>query len=151
MLKKFLKITNLVHTSKFVGKKDISSAKAKKNGVSIIKKCEAVVRTAIKYTHIKGVIPKSYENDNWESWFEHSDVKGVVQHKKDHDKKYLQLYPVRGKKIKTSIVATVDTDNLESLYQLGLVTKASLPKQYSEEEVRVMTLSVDNITKFGNR
>lgn len=131
--------------------KDISSARAKKNGVTIIKKCEALVRTAIKYTHIKGVVPKSYENDGWESWFEHSDIRGMVQHKKDDSKKYLQLYPIKGKKIKTNIVATIETDNLENLYKLGLITKASLPQELvDEDEVRVMTLSLDNITKFGN-
>ena len=66
-------------------------------------------------------------------------------------KKYLQLYPIKGKKIKTKIVATVETDNLENLYKLGLITKASLPQEYAEDEVRVMTLSLDNITKFGNK
>ena len=128
--------------------KDISSARAKKNGVTIIKKCEALVRTAIKYTHIKGVVPST--NEDYTSWFEHSDVRGMVQHKKDDSKKYLQLYPIKGKKIKTKIVATIETDNLENLYKLGLVTKASLPQEYEEDEVRVMTLSLDNITKFGN-
>ena len=131
--------------------KDISSARAKKNGVTIIKKCEALVRTAIKYTHIKGIVPKSYENSEWETWFEHSDVRGMVQHKNDESKKYLQLYPINGKKIKTKIVATVETDNLENLYKLGFITKASLPQEsVDEDEVRVMTLSLDNITKFGS-
>ena len=129
--------------------KDISSSRAKKNGITIVKKCEALVRTAIKYRNIKGVVPKSYENEDYESWFEHSDVRGMVQHKKDSGKKYLQVYPIKGKKIKTKIIATVETDNLENLYQLGLITKASLPKEYEEDEIRVMTLSVDNITKFG--
>ena len=132
---------------KICWEKDISSARAKKSGVTIIKQCEALVRTAIKYKNIKGVVPST--NENYESWFEHSDVKGMVQHKKDSEKKYLQLYPVKGQKIKTKVIATIETDNLEDLYKLGLITKASLPQEYNDEDIQVMTLSVDNITKFG--
>lgn len=128
--------------------RDISSARAKKNGVTIIKQCEALVRTAIKYNNIKGVTPSS--NENYEPWFKHSELRGMIQHKKDSEKKYLQLYPVKGKKIKTKIIATIETDNLNELYNLGLITKASLPQETDADEVQVMTLSIDNVTRFGN-
>lgn len=137
--------------------KDISSANAKKNGITIMKHYEAIVRTGINYRNIKEVAindnaNKNSNNEHKSSWYKHSDIKGVVQHKEDENKKYLQVFPVKGKEIKTKIVATVDENKLEKLYELGLITKAGLNKQYSkleENEVIVKTISFDNITKFG--
>ena len=141
--------------------KDISSTKAKNLGILIIKKCEGVLRTCINYKNVKR--SPLYKDDNInndvnssskkKSWFEHSQIRGVVQSKSNADKKYLQLYPVKGQKIKTQIIIEFDTKcenekiKLENLYELGLIKKSDLVVR--EEEPIVMTLDINNITKFG--
>lgn len=126
--------------------KDISSAKAKKQGITITKRCEGIVRTGINYKNVKNVVVSESSQDHV-SWFEHCDMKGLIQSKSDNSKKYLQLYPVKGNKIKTVIASTnIYESNLEKLYELGYITKSSLTKT---DELIVMNLGIENIIKFG--
>lgn len=124
--------------------RDISSARAKKQGITIIKKCEGIVRTGINYRNVKNATIS--ENPEHESWFEHCNIRGLVQSKSDNSKKYLQLYPVKNNKIKQKISSNIEETNIEKLYELGYVTKSSLNKS---DKLIVITLGIENIVKFG--
>lgn len=139
---------------KVVWEKEISSAKAKKSNVKVMKRCEGIVRAGVTYANIglvKEILANKAQNeitDSRPSWFEHIG-NGIVQHKTNTEKKYLQLFFVNNKKIKSKIsVEGVDTTNANELYELGLITKADLPKQ-NDEPLVTMTISVENIVSFG--
>ena len=142
---------------KVVWEKEISSAKAKKSNIKIMKRCEGVVRAGISYANIelvKNILCNNNTNINdvenkRPSWFEHIGD-GIVQHKTNKDKKYLQLFFVNGSKIKSKIsVSDSNIDNdVNKLYELGLITKADLPKQ-NDEPLITMTIGLENILSFG--
>lgn len=139
---------------KVVWEKEISSAKAKKSNIKVMKKCEGIVRAGVTYANIglvKEILANKSQNEetnNKPSWFEHIG-NGIVQHKTNNEKKYLQLFFVNNNKIKSNIsVEGVNTTNANELYELGLITKADLPKQ-SDEPLVTMTIGVENIVSFG--
>lgn len=135
---------------KVTWERDISSAKARKQGISVTKECEGVVRVGINYNSLKALQGVERSEDRKPSWFEHCQnaPKGIIQSKSDTDKKYLQVFTVPGSKIKTSI----STNNNETscsadqLYKLGLITKAALN---NKDELNTFTLNVENIKSFG--
>lgn len=145
---------------KVVWEKDIASAKARKQGISIIKRCEGVVRAGITYTNISivkdilaGKTAEELENKR-ESWFTHCEEgMGLIQNKKSPEKKYIQLFFVNGKKIKSCVSYTnseeVGGKSFSELYDMGYITKADLPKSDEEEPLITMTLSLDNLVSFG--
>ena len=141
---------------KVVWEKEVSSAKARKQGITVIKRCEGVVRAGITYANIalvKEILSHSNHNNDdakKESWFEHIG-NGIVQHKKDSSKKYLQLFFVNSKKIKSTFKISGLNEELsgDKLYEEGLITKADLPKQV-DEPMLTMTVSLDHILSFGN-
>lgn len=140
---------------KVVWEKDIANANAKKQGISIIKRCEGVVRAGITYANISvvkdilnGKTEEELENKK-HSWFTHcEDCKCLIQSKKDNDKKYIQLFFVKGKKIKSYVTVDGKKQSLSKLYEDGLITKSNLCNS-NDEEMITMTLSLDNIVSFG--
>ena len=131
--------------------KDISSAKAKKQGTEVRKKCKGVVRLGINYNNIKSIIDSlpTFDDKEFkkESWFTHcEDNRCLVKSKKDEEKKYLQIFTVPGCKIKSSIEVNGEKQSADNLYEQGLITKSSLP---NSEQLVTMTLSIDNIVKIG--
>lgn len=127
--------------------REVSSAKAKKAGIKISKKSAGLIRTDVNYSALAAV--QGIERGEKESWFEHY-RKGLLQSKKDSSKKYLQAFPVPGKKI--SSVMVVDTGSevyecdAEKLYADGLITKAALGSKTGTD---TFIVSVENITSFG--
>lgn len=137
--------------------RDVSSAKAKKQNIQVIKKSSGLIRTDINYNSLAAVREKSQENSSIEvdvkkeSWFEHY-KKGLLQSKKDAEKKYLQAFPVNGNAIKATFTvinlndrSTVEVCG-EQLYEDGLITKAALGDKTGTE---TFIVSVDNIISFG--
>ena len=99
---------------------------------------------------VKSLMSQSVEEgkEHKSSWFEHVG-KGIVQHKQNTDKKYLQLFFVNNKKIRSTFtLMSGEKVNANDLYEQGLITKADLPKQ-SNEPMITMTVSIDNIVSFG--
>ena len=130
--------------------RSIESAKAKKLNHSIVKHSKGVIRTEVNYQNLEKVLNQLNDNNSSEkkeSWFEHY-TKGILQSKKNPEKKYLQAFPVPGKKINTYYSLNGEIVNPFDLYEQGLITKASLPNSTSEE-LLTFTLSVDNIISFG--
>ena len=128
--------------------RSIESAKAKKLNHKIVKHSKGIVRTEINYQNLEKVLNQANSNNNEkkESWFEHY-TKGILQSKKDPSKKYLQAFPISGKKIKTQYLLDGKEVNPQDLYEQGLITKAALPNQ--ADELLTFALNVDNIISFG--
>ena len=135
---------------KITWERDISSAKAKKQGISVTKECEGVVRVGINYNSLKALQGVERSEDRKPSWFEHCQdtPKGIIQSKSDNDKKYLQVFTVPGSKIKTSISTNNNETSrtVDQLYEMGLITKAALS---DKDELNTFTLNVENIKSFG--
>lgn len=135
---------------KITWERDISSAKAKKQGISVTKECEGVVRVGINYNSLKALQGVERSEDRKPSWFEHcqNTPKGIIQSKSDNDKKYLQVFTVPGSKIKTSISTNNNetSSTADQLYEMGLITKAALS---DKDELNTFTLNVENIKSFG--
>lgn len=128
--------------------RNIESAKAKKLNHKIIKHSKGIIRTEVNYQNLERVLNQPTSNgEKKESWFEHY-TKGIIQSKKNPEKKYLQAFPVPGKKILTYY--SIDGKEVDpfQLYSEGLITKAALPTTDSEQ-LLTFTLSVDNIITFG--
>lgn len=132
---------------KIAWEREVSSAKAKKAGIKVIKKSEGIFRVDIAYDNLQAV--KGMErNTEYESWFKHSEIhKAILESKKDESKKYLQVFTGANQKVKTEMVVGEEVRKPEDLYEEGLITKAALP---SGEPTLTFTLGLDNITVFGN-
>ena len=123
--------------------KDISSAKAKKQGIKILKKSSGIIRTEINYENLKSV--QNIEMGNKESWFEHY-TKGILQSKKDSSKKYLQAFPIPNKNISVNIfVNGMEEENIQSLYEKGLINKDALT---NVSVLNTIIVGVKNIKNF---
>lgn len=134
--------------------REVSNAKCKKSGLTVIKNCNGVVRAAINYNNLKAV--KALQDTNFEnnktSWFEHFS-RGLVQNKQDTSKKYLQLFTTNNHKINSSYIV-LDAENKicmfnrtpEELYEMGMINKSELS---SADKLATFTLNVENIVKFG--
>lgn len=138
---------------KVIWSSDVSSAKAKKSGVEVTKNCEGLVRVGINYSNLKAVqeqLALRDENEpKKESWYTHSEVnRCLVESKKDTEKKYLQVFTIPGKKIKSYMTVGHSKFKVsaDKLYELGLITKSALP---NNDEMHVFTLAIDKIKSFG--
>ena len=135
---------------------DVSSAKAKKSGITVTKTCEGLVRVGINYNNLKAVQAQLAERDEnqpkKESWYTHSQLNScLVESKNDSEKKYLQVFTVPGKKIKSLMTINGDcASNVsvspDDMYAMGYITKSAMP---NGQEVNVFTLALDKITSFG--
>lgn len=127
--------------------KDISSAKAKKQGIKVVKRSSGLIRTEVNYESLKAI--QDSERGDKESWFEHYS-KGILQHKKDPNKKYLQAFPIPGKKIKNIMVVSDGKSTYEceahKLCEQGIINKSALS---NVENLDTFIIGVENITRFG--
>ena len=90
-------------------KSDLVNASAKKQGITVEKYSEAIVRLGINYSNIKKVQLKRAEQEASGIeikpaviWFKHStDIPCLIEHLKDENKKYLQIFT--GPKTKTKV------------------------------------------------
>ena len=139
---------------RLVWERDVSSAKAKKQNIRIVKKSSGLIRTDINYSALASIQEKKSDKEEVvekkESWFQHY-RKGLLEHKSNPEKKYLQAFPMNGNAIKsTFIVIDENNSNKESigedLYEAGLITKAALGDKTGTE---TFIVSVDNIISFG--
>ena len=127
--------------------REISSAKAKKQGLNIVKKSEGIFRVDIAYDNLKAMQGVE-RNTEYESWFKHSRIhNAILESKKDESKKYLQVFTGANTKVKTQTLVAGEQKDIFSLYEDGLVTKAALPN--NNEAPLTFTLSLDNIVTFG--
>lgn len=132
---------------KVTWERDVSSAKAKKQGISITKECVGLVRVGINYNALKALQGVERSEDRKPSWFEHcEESKGLIQSKNDSSKKYLQVFTVPGSKIKSTMITNGQVEAANVLYDMGLITKAALS---NNEELHTFTLNVENIKSFG--
>ena len=138
---------------RIVWERDVSSAKAKKQTIQVIKHSTGLIRTDIDYHNLAAVQEKETSNpdaEKRESWFQHY-RKGLLEHKKQPEKKYLQAFPMNGNAIKNVFTITYDDGKVEEksgddLYEAGLITKAALGDKTGTE---TFIVSVDNIISFG--
>ena len=130
--------------------RNIESAKAKKLGYQVVKHSKGLIRTEINYSNLEKVLNQSniVSEDKKESWFEHYN-KGILQSKKNPEKKYLQAFPIPGRKIKAEYLLNGKPVNPSELYEQGLITKASLPNSDDGEELLTFSVSIDNLISFG--
>ena len=132
--------------------RNIESAKAKKLGFEIIKKSNGLIRTEINYQNLQKVLAKLSANNDptekKESWFEHYS-KGILQNKKNPEKKYLQAFPITHSKIISTYLLNGEQADPYALYEQGLITKAALPS-IDTAELLTFTISIDNLVEFGN-
>ena len=127
--------------------REIGSAKAKKLGLSVVKRSEGVFRIDIAYDNLKAMQGVE-RNTEYESWFKHSSLhNAILESKKDESKKYLQVFTGANTKVKTQTIIAGEQKDIFSLYEDGLVTKAALPN--NNEAPLTFTLSLDNIITFG--
>ena len=128
--------------------REVTSAKAKKQGVVVYKHSKGLVRTDVNYRNLASVKDRPVVEGK-ESWFEHIG-NGLLQSKKDDSKKYLQAFPVRGKKIKSTLTVVDETGvyqaTAEELYEKGYVNKDVLPVS---QQLDTFIVSVENIIAFG--
>lgn len=76
---------------------EIGSKAAEKLGIKVTKESEATVRLGVNYSHLKKVREKlSLREENGRvPWFQHSGIFNLfVEHKKDNNKQYLQVFPI---------------------------------------------------------
>ena len=126
--------------------REIGSAKAKKLGLSVVKKSEGVFRVDIAYDNLKAVQGVE-RNADYESWFKHSSLhSAILESKKDESKKYLQVFTGANTKVKTQTFIGEEQKDIYNLYEEGLVTKAALP---NKDVSLTFTLNLDNIVTFG--
>ena len=140
---------------RLIWERDVSSTKAKNQNIQILKRSSGLIRTDVDYNSLAAVKEKAADSsDNSvkkESWFEHY-RKGLLQSKKDPDKKYLQAFPMNGNAIKATFIVINLNDGGkvevcgEQLYEDGLITKAALGDKTGTE---TFIVSVDNIISFG--
>lgn len=128
--------------------RNIESAKAKKLGHNVVKRSHGLIRTEINYQNLERVLNQpTHAGEKKESWFEHY-TKGILQSKKNPEKKYLQAFPIPGKKISAEYLLDGKPVDAFQLYEQGLITKANLP---STDDIELLTfsLSIDNLISFG--
>ena len=128
--------------------RDVTSARARKQGVVVYKHSEGIVRTNVNYRNLAAVKARELVEGR-ESWFEHVE-KGIVQSKKDNSKKYLQAFPVPGKRIKSTLTV-VDENGVyqataQELYDKGYVNKDVVT---ASEQLDTFIIGLDNILAFG--
>lgn len=131
---------------KLTWSRDVASAKARKNGIKITKECAGIVRLGINYANLKAVQKMVNSGDKKPAWYEHCG-KGIVQHKNDGDKKYLQVFTVPGAKIKSRMILEYADVEPEVLYNDGWITKAA----FNSEDLTTFTLNIENIKTFGGK
>lgn len=127
-------------------RRDVASAKARKQNIIVEKVSSGLIRTEISYENLKAALNSiSNSEEKRESWFEHYN-KGILQNKKNPEKKYLQAFPIPGKKIKSEILVNGVAMDPNKAYEEGYITKAALP---STSELLTFTISLDNLEYFG--
>lgn len=127
--------------------REISSAKAKKEGVRVFKHSNGVFRLDVDYNNLSKVQNASDTEPTKEAWFTHSDLHdAIVENKRDPEKKYLQVFLGANNKVNSEMKIGDKIENPDELYSKGYINKSSLP---SKEEILTFTLSIENILRFG--
>jgi len=127
--------------------RDISSAKAKKEGVRVFKYSSGVFRVDVDYKNLSKVQAASNTEPTKETWFTHSDLHdAIVESKKDPEKKYLQVFLGANNKIKSEMKLGDRIENPDELYSKRYINKSSMP---SKDEILTFTLGIENIVRFG--
>lgn len=127
-------------------RRNVASAKARKQNISVEKASSGLIRTEINYENLERILNSvGRPEERKESWFEHYN-KGIIQSKKNPEKKYLQAFPVPGKKIKSEILVNGIAMDPNKAYEQGYITKAALP---TTDELLTFTISLDNLEYFG--
>ena len=134
--------------------KEVSSAKAKKSNIQVLKHSEGIFRVDVDYKNLSVVQDKAKTTDNdnsssKESWFIHSALHdAIVENKKDSTKKYLQVFLGANNKVKTSFKISGEEQQPQKLYEDGLITKAALPNNDNNDMI-TFVLGIENILAFG--
>lgn len=148
-LNEMIKKLNTYKSGSFVKagwRRDVASAKARKQNITVEKVSSGLIRTEINYENLEKVLNSiDRSEEKKESWFEHYS-KGLLQSKKNPEKKYLQAFPVPGKKIKSEILVNGIAMDPNKAYEQGYITKAALP---TANELLTFTISLDNLEYFG--
>lgn len=127
-------------------RRDVASAKARKQNLKVEKVSSGLIRTEINYENLEKVLNNiDRSEERKESWFEHYS-KGILQSKKNPEKKYLQAFPIPGKMIKSEILVNGIAMDPNEAYAQGYITKAALP---TSSELLTFTISLDNLEYFG--
>lgn len=132
-------------------KSDLANASAKKQGIVVEKYSEATVRLGINYNNIKKVQLKKaeqaesgVETKSAIIWFKHSqDVPCLIEHLKDENKKYLQIFT--GPKTKTKVQYFINGQEVtkQEVEDSGYALASKL--QGSKEEIVTFNIPVENL------
>lgn len=127
--------------------RDISSAKAKKEGVRVFKHSSGVFRVDVDYKNLSKVQTSSNTESTKEAWFTHSNLHdAIVESKRDPEKKYLQVFLGANNRVKSEMKLGDKIETPDELYSKGYINKSSIP---SKDEILTFTLGIENIVRFG--
>ena len=157
-LNKIINSLSKQHKGTFVRigwKSNIESAKARKEGVSVVKETDATVRWGIAYDHLARVKEQRAEKaalgettKEVKPWYKHMETHSyILQKLSDESKTYLQLYTVNKKKTMTSryYVNGVEMTK-QQVMDSGYVNASEwAPKQ----ECLIMNIPTENIRYIG--
>jgi hypothetical protein len=132
---------------------EVGNARAKKDGVTIIKKTQTVVRCRVNYKNTQRYLESKSESEPSETtrapWNKEldSDRKWIRQNLKDSSKLYLSVIPVKSKIVtKTNYYVNNVQVTKQELLDAQWVAPSSVD---SKDLPVVMTVGLDNIIKIG--
>ena len=115
---------------------DVSSSKAKRDNIRVTKISTAVVRLLITYNNGK--------EENGHTWYTHSAVRGVVQHKQDANKLYVQVFSPKNSTQRKSVKYLIDNSTVSTEKELldkALISFSNTNKHISD----IFVIPVENI------
>lgn len=135
---------------------DITSARAKKNGVTVIKQTDTLVRWGVQYDHLASVVKAKEERESSGEpvrqitpWYKHMEgATYLLQKLSDESKTYLQLFPVRRQRAKTKYFINGAEATKQQVIESGYVNASEFNKQ---TECLVMSIPTENIRYIGKK
>lgn len=128
---------------------NIESAKARKQNIKVTKELSMVVRWGISYSNVKGVTPSV--DSNYTPWYKHNTENSyILEHLKDSDKKYLQVFSSRNHKNHSNVRYFINGKEAsrEDVINSGYVNGSEFNTN-KNKELLVMSLPINNIVSIG--
>ena len=142
-----LKALKTYHKGSFIKiqwETDITSASAKKQGYSVIKACESIVRLGVDYRHTRPAMQKQ-NTTHQESWFKHCEDSILMVNKKDCEKLYLQCFSLKQGLTKIKYKVNGKEVSKEQVLEFAIPSKM----QPTNQDNKTFILSISNIKSLG--
>ena len=127
----------------------IESTKAGKQNISVTKELSMVVRWGITYGNIKGV--NISVDSNYTPWYKHNSINPyILEHLKDNEKKYLQVFSSRNHKNHCKVKYFINDKEVsrEDVINSGYVNNSEFNIN-KDKELLVMSLPISKIISIG--